>query len=90
MKKLKGGLIGGGKHSFIGFAHRAAATLQGEAEIVAGVFSSDSARCLKRGIELGIDSKRIYTDFREMIQKENQLPADERINFVIIAPPNAS
>ncbi len=90
MKKLKGGLIGGGKHSFIGFAHRAAATLQGEAEIVAGVFSSDSARCLKRGIELGIDSKRIYTDFQEMIQKENQFPTEERIDFVIIASPNAS
>ena len=88
MKKLKGGLIGGGKNSFIGFVHRAAATLHGEAEIVAGIFSSDPEKCLKRGIELGIDSKRIYTDFREMIQKENQLPPEERIDFVIIAPPN--
>ena len=88
MKKLKGGLIGGGKHSFIGFAHRAAAVLRGEAEIVAGVFSRDSEKCFKRGIELGIDSKRIYTDFQDMIQKENKLSIDERIDFVIIAPPN--
>ena len=89
MKKLRGGLIGGGKYSFIGFVHRVAATMRGEAEIIAGVFSSDSERCIQRGIELGIDSKRIYTDFQEMIQKENQFPVDERINFVIIAPPNA-
>lgn len=90
MKRLKGGLIGGGKHSFIGFAHRAAAALQGEAEIVAGVFSRESTKCLKRGIELGIEPKRIYTDFQEMIQKEKQLPPEERIDFVIIASPNAS
>ena len=89
MKKLRGGLIGGGKYSFIGFVHRVAATMQGEAEIIAGVFSSDPERCIQRGIELGIDSKRIYTDFWEMIQKEDQLPVDEKIDFVIIAPPNA-
>ncbi len=88
MKKLWGGLIGGGKHSFIGFAHRVAVALQGEAEIKAGVFSSDAERCIQRGLELGIDRKRIYTDFWEMIKKENQLPAEERIDFVIIAPPN--
>lgn len=89
-RRLWGGLIGGGKDSFIGFTHRIAAILRGEAEVIAGVFSRNRERCLQRGIELGIDPKRIYADFREMIEKENQLPPDERIDFVIIATPNVS
>ena len=90
MKKLYGGIIGAGKNSFIGFVHRASATLNGEAEITAGVFSSDSVRCVKRGTELGIEKNRIYTNYMEMIEKENSLPKGTRIDFVIIATPNAS
>lgn len=89
MNKLLGGIIGAGRGSFIGFTHRAAATLRGEAEIKAGVFSSDAERCIQQGIELGIDKNRIYTDYREMIKGENQLPPGKRIDFVIIATPNS-
>lgn len=88
MDKLKGGIIGAGKDSFIGFAHYAAAALYNEAEIIAGVFSSDPDRCIKRGLELGIERCRIYRNCTEMIEKENTLPAEERIDFVIIATPN--
>jgi predicted dehydrogenase len=89
MQKLLGGLVGAGKNSFIGFVHRTAAVLNGEAEIKAGVFSSSPDRCLERGIELGIEKSRIYTHYREMIEKENSLPPEARIDFVIIATPNA-
>ena len=51
MKKLYGGIIGSGKNSFIGLVHRASAALNGEAEITAGIFSSDSARSAERGTE---------------------------------------
>ena len=85
MDKLKGGIIGAGKDSFIGFAHYAAAALYNEAEIIAGVFSSDPDRCIKRGLELGIERCRIYCNCTEMIEKENVLPAEERIDFVIVA-----
>jgi len=90
MKKLYGGIIGAGKNSFIGLVHRASATLNGEAEIIAGVFSSDSARSAERGAELGIEKSRIYSNYMEMIEKENSLPKRARIDFVIIATPNAS
>jgi predicted dehydrogenase len=90
MPKLSGGIIGAGKDSFIGFVHRASAVLHGEAEIKAGVFSSDAARCQERGLELGIEESRIYRHYREMIERENNLPDKERIDFVIIATPNAS
>jgi len=90
VNKLFGGIVGSGKNSFIGFVHRAAAMLHGEAEIKAGVFSSDAARCIERGIELGIEKSRVYSNYIEMIEKENNLPLEERIVFVIIATPNAS
>ena len=90
MDKLFGGIIGAGKNSFIGFVHRAAAILRDEAEIKAGVFSSNPDKCIERGLELGIERKRIYSNYLEMIKKENNLPLEERIDFVIIATPNSS
>ena len=88
MDKLMGGIIGAGEDSFIGFAHCAAAALHNKAEIKAGIFSSDPVQCIKRGLELGIKRGRIYHSYTEMIEKENALPAEERIDFVIIATPN--
>jgi len=90
MKKLYGGIIGAGKNSFIGLIHRAASALNGEAEITAGIFSSDPARSAKRGAELGIEKSRIYSNYAEMVEKENNLPEGTKIDFVIIATPNAS
>lgn len=87
--KLKGGIIGAGDSSFIGFAHRAAATINGESEIVAGVFSKDPNKSLARGKALGIYEKRIYPDYLAMVEKEKKLPPDERLDFVIIATPNS-
>jgi len=90
VQKLLGGIIGGGRNSFIGFAHRTASIFQGEAEITAGVFSHDAVRCIERGCELGIERRRIYQNYIEMIEKEKNLSQDKRIDFVIIATPNAT
>ncbi len=89
MRKLRGGIIGGGKDSFIGYAHMGALALEGEATVVAGVFSSDPERGKARGMELELDPVRIYGDYRSMIACEKNLPGEERIDFVIIATPNA-
>lgn len=88
MKKLKGGIIGAGKDSFIGVVHRAAVAITGGGEIVAGVFSRNPDTGRQRGLELGIDPGRVYTDFREMANRESALPPGEGIDFVIIASPN--
>ncbi|MBV9491336.1 MAG: gfo/Idh/MocA family oxidoreductase, partial [Verrucomicrobia bacterium] len=40
-RKLKMGMVGGGKDAFIGAVHRMAANLDGKIELVAGAFSSD-------------------------------------------------
>ncbi len=89
MDKLFGGIIGAGKTSFIGFVHRVAAIFYNKAEIKAGVFSNNPDECLQRGLELGIERDRIYCDYARMIESENRLPPEKRIDFVIIATPNA-
>lgn len=49
-RKLKGGIIGAGKTSFIGYVHMSAASLDRKAEIVAGVFSSDPEK-VRQGVK---------------------------------------
>ncbi len=43
-RKLRMGMIGGGKDSFIGAVHRMAACLDGECELVCGALSSTPER----------------------------------------------
>ncbi len=88
-RKLRGGMVGGGRGSKIGAVHRMAATIDGQAEIVAGAFSSDPEKSRSFAEELYLDSSRAYSDYREMAEKESALPAGERIDFVSIATPNA-
>jgi len=84
------GMVGGGIGAFIGPIHRIAATLDGEAELVAGAFSSDAAKSKKTGKNLLLDPRRVYGSYREMAKREAALPPDERIDFVSIVTPNAS
>jgi len=88
-RKLRGGMVGGGSGSKIGAVHRMAATMDGQAEIVAGAFSSDPEKSRSFAEELHLDSSRAYSTYREMAEKESALPAGERIDFVCIATPNA-
>jgi predicted dehydrogenase len=83
-RKLRGGMVGGGPGAFIGPVHRMAATMDGEAEIVAGCFSRDAEKSKKAGAELHIAPERIYTSYREMAEKEAALPPDQRLDFVSI------
>ena len=89
-RKLRGGMVGGGIGAFIGPVHRMAAIMDGEAEYVAGAFSSDSEKSGKSGEKLYLDPVRVYSDFHEMADKEAALPEDERIDFVSIVTPNVT
>ena len=86
--KLRFGMVGGGPGAFIGDVHLMAATLDGEAELVAGAFSSDPGRSGQKGAELGLAPDRVYGSFGEMAAAEAQLAEGVRIDFVIIATPN--
>jgi predicted dehydrogenase len=89
-RKLRMGMVGGGPGAFIGAVHRIAATLDQQAELVAGSFSRDPANTSATGAQLYLDPNRCYRTFAEMAAKEAALPADRRIDFVSIVTPNNS
>ncbi len=48
-RKLRMGMIGGGRGAFIGAVHRIAALMDGEIELVCGALSSNPERPCSRG-----------------------------------------
>lgn len=86
--KIKMAIIGGGKGSFIGPVHLMAAALDGECELVAASLSSDPENAQESGKALGLDPKRIYSDWQEMIARESELPEGQRPDFIAIVTPN--
>ncbi len=86
--KIRYGMVGGGENSFIGSVHRQAAALDGEYELVCGAFASDAVRSQHSGLSLGLSAERSYADFTTMVQQEALLPADQRMQCVVIVTPN--
>jgi predicted dehydrogenase len=87
-RKLRFGMIGGGRGAFIGAVHRLAAAMDGKAELVAGAFSSEAARSRASGRDLLLDPSRVYGTYREMARAEAALPPTRRLDFVVIVTPN--
>ena len=72
VSKLRMGMIGGGPGAFIGAVHRAAASLDGEIELVCGAFSSNAERSRTMGKELGLPAERVYGSYQDMIEHEKK------------------
>jgi predicted dehydrogenase len=87
-RKLRMALVGGGQGSFIGRVHCTAAVLDNRAELVAGALSSNPERAKASAPDYAIADARAYGSVAELIESENKLPADERIDFISIATPN--
>ena len=87
-RKLRMGLVGGGRGAFIGRVHVTAAVLDNRCELVAGALSSDALVAKESAPEYGIAPDRAYGSYQEMIETEADLPADQRIDFVTVATPN--
>ena len=87
-RKIRMGMVGGGRDAFIGAVHRMAAALDGHIELVCGAFSSDPERSRASGADLYLPANRVYGDFHEMMAAEAKLPADERMDFVSVVTPN--
>ncbi|SKA07587.1 Predicted dehydrogenase [Chitinophaga eiseniae] len=87
-RKLRMGMIGGGKDAFIGAIHRIAANMDGLIELVAGALSINNEVAVESGKMLFLDPERTYLDFKTMLQKEAAMPADKRLDFVTIVTPN--
>ncbi|RPF79476.1 MAG: gfo/Idh/MocA family oxidoreductase [Rhodothermaceae bacterium TMED105] len=88
MSKIRLAMVGGGQGAFIGAVHRTAAWIDGQAEFVAGSFSSNPEKCKQTGQELFIDPDRVYDTYSHMIEAEASKPEDERIHAVSIVTPN--
>ena len=87
-RKLRMGMVGGGRGAFIGGVHRRAAALDGNIELVAGAFSSDPKKPSLLGKDFFLDPSRVYGSYREMAEKEKALPDGDRIDFVTIVVQN--
>jgi len=87
-RKLRMGMVGGGSDAFIGAVHRLAAFMDNQCELVCGCFSVDPEISIASGRSYFLPDNRIYTTYQEMFEKEMQLPADQRIDFVSIVTPN--
>lgn len=87
-RKIRYGMVGGGRGAFIGAVHRIAANMDGQIELVCGAFSSDPQKSKDSGADFYLAPERCYGSFEEMIQKEAALPADQRMDFVSIVTPN--
>jgi predicted dehydrogenase len=83
-RRLRGGMVGGGPGAFIGPVHRMAATMDGEAELVAGAFSRDAEKSRQAGRALHLEPSRVYASYREMAELEAKRPADQKLDFVSI------
>src|SRR6266481_8501989 len=86
-RRLRLGMVGGGRGAFIGAAHRVAARLDDRYELVAGALSKDPERALASGRDLSLDPRRCYADMRTMAQAEASRA--DGIEVVSVVTPNA-
>jgi predicted dehydrogenase len=87
-RKVRYGLIGGGRGAFIGAVHRIAAAMDGRIELVCAALSSDPEVARASAADILLPADRAYGTISEMVEREKALPADRRMEFVAIATPN--
>ena len=85
-RKIRIGMVGGGKDAFIGGVHRIALRLDGYYELVAGSFSSNFDNSKETGKDLGLAEDHIYKTYQEMAEKESS--RSDGIDVVAIVTPN--
>jgi predicted dehydrogenase len=88
MKKLSWGMIGGGRGSQIGPAHRISAALDGLYDFKAGALDANAESGRSYAQELGIHEDRAYGNWREMLVGESS--RTDRIDLVTVATPNST
>ncbi len=87
-RKLRMGMVGGGKDAFIGAIHRFALNMDGLIELCCGALSINPDIAVDSGKMLFLPEDRTYLTYQDMIKHESTMPADKRIDFVTIVTPN--
>lgn len=83
-RRIRLGMVGGGKDAFIGEVHRIAARMDGCYELLAGCLSATPEKAHASARQLGIP--RSYDDFSRMAQEE--AVREDGIEAVAIVTPN--
>ncbi len=87
-RKLRMGMVGGGKDAFIGSIHRLAANMDGLIEVVSGALSINPEIAVESGKAIFLGEDRTYLTYEEMLEKESKLPLSQKIDFATIVTPN--
>ena len=85
-RRLRLGMVGGGRGAFIGAVHRMAARLDDKYELVAGALSANEENAKLSAADLHVAEDRAYADFREMATAE--AAREDGIDVVSIVTPN--
>ena len=85
-RRLRLGMVGGGRGAFIGAVHRIAARMDDCYELVAGALSGDPERAHQSAADLHIAPERSYDDYQTMAKREASRP--DGIDVVAIVTPN--
>lgn len=87
-RKIRMGMVGGGPGSMIGPIHRIAAAMDGEIDLVCGVFSSDREKSLQTARAAYLPEDRVYHSYQDMMLQEAARDPDQRMDFVVVVTPN--
>lgn len=89
-RRLRLGMIGGGRGAFIGAVHRLAARMDDRWDFVAGALSSDPQKALASAADLRLDPTRAYPSWQAMLEGEAKLRdgGGPAIDAVAIVTPN--
>src|SRR5688500_12760659 len=85
-RRLRLGVVGGGRGAFIGEVHALGAKLSNRWDVVAGALSSDPDVALASGQDWLLPSDRVYASYVEMAEREARRP--DGIDAVAITTPN--
>jgi predicted dehydrogenase len=85
-RRLRLGMVGGGRGAFIGAVHRLAARMDDRYQLVAGCLASTPDKAHASAAELGLDPGRSYGTFEEMAARE--AAREDGIDVVAVVTPN--
>jgi predicted dehydrogenase len=87
-RPLNVGLVGGGRGAFIVHPHERAVHFDGTRRVVAAALSSDPKIALAQAATWPYPIKG-YRSYDEMIAANRTLPADQRLDYIVIVTPNS-
>jgi len=85
MKTKNWGLVGGGKGSQIGDAHRIGAAMDNSFKLVSAALDVDATKGKRFARSLGVTPERAYGSWKEMLDRESGL---RELDLVTVATPN--